>query len=152
MSSRSWSPEKWLLVHNRSRSAQTFRSFNQLIGNHLKDFILIQTINLLPSSLYYMILPRSRSPKRRHQDKTASSLLFFFGHGRMRARHARGPSGESARNEGWLVYFSHCIGVLVLVFLLSSVLFHNHQILMTSLAFFSLNTVPYYRHYSRWVK
>ena len=138
MSSRSWSPEKWLLVHNRSRSVQTFRSFNQLIGNHLKDFILIQTINLLPSSLYYMILPRSRSPKRRHQDKTASSLLFFFGHGRMRARHARGPSGESARNEGWLVYFSHCIGVLVLVFLLSSVLFHNHQILMASLAFFFL--------------
>ena len=152
MSSRSWSPEKWLLVHNRSRSVQTFRSFNQLIGNHLKDFILIQTINLLPSSLYYMILPRSRSPKRRHQDKTASSLLFFFGHGRMRARYARGASGESARNEGWLVYFSHCIGVLVLVFLLSSVLFHNHQILMTSLAFFSLNTVPYYRHHSRWVK
>ena len=59
---------------------QTFRSFNQLISNHLKDFILgdIQTINFLPSRLYYMILSRSRSPKRRHQDKTASSLLFFF--------------------------------------------------------------------------
>ena len=32
---------------------------------------------------------------------------------------------KSARNEGWLVYFSHCIGILVLVFLLSSVLFHT---------------------------
>ena len=117
-SSRSWSPEKWRLVHNRSRSVQTFRSFNQLISNHLKDFILddIQTINFLPSRLYYMILSRSRSPKRRHQDKTASSL---------EREHSRGASGESARNEGWLVYFSHCIGVLVLVFLLSSVLFHN---------------------------
>ena len=40
--------------------------------------------------------------------------------------HARGASGKSARNEGWLVYFSHRIAVLVLVvFLLSSVLFHN---------------------------
>ena len=79
-SSRSWSAEKWRLVHNRSRSVQTFRSFYQFISNHLKDFILddIQTINFLPSRLYYMILSRSRSPKRRHQDKTASSLLFFF--------------------------------------------------------------------------
>ena len=70
-----------------------FRSFNQLISNHLKDFILddIQTINFLPSRLYYMILSRSRSPKRRHQDKTASSL---------ECEHSRGASGESARNEG----------------------------------------------------
>ena len=39
-SSRSWSPENWRLVHNQSRSVQTYRSFNQLISNHLKDFIL----------------------------------------------------------------------------------------------------------------
>ena len=94
-SSRSWSAEKWRLVHNRSRSVQTFRSFYQLVSNHLKDFILddIQTFNFLPSRLYYMILSRSRSPKRRHQDKTASSLLLSFGHGGMRAR---------ARGERWI--------------------------------------------------
>ena len=67
-SSRSWSPENWRLVHNQSRSVQTYRSFNQLISNHLKDFTLddIQTINFLPSCLYYMVLSRSRPPKRRH--------------------------------------------------------------------------------------
>ena len=65
-SSRSWSPENWRLMHNQSRSVQTHRSFNQLISNHLKDFILddIQTINFLPSCLYHMVLSRSRSPKR----------------------------------------------------------------------------------------
>ena len=68
-----------------------------------------------------MILSRSRSPQRRHQDKTANSLLLFFGHGRMRAC----ASGEAARNEGWLIFSSPYIGVLVLVFLLSSVLFHS---------------------------
>ena len=67
-SSRSWSPENRRLVHNQSRSVQTYRSFNQLISNHLKDFILdvTQIINFLPSCLYYMVLSRSRSPKRRH--------------------------------------------------------------------------------------
>ena len=66
--SRSWSPENWRLMHNQSRSVQTYRSFNQLISNHLKDFTLddIQTINFLPSCLYYMVLSRSRPPKRRH--------------------------------------------------------------------------------------
>ena len=56
-SSPSWSPEKPLrrLVHNRRSSVQTYCYFNQLICNHLKDFILddIQTINFLPSRLYY---------------------------------------------------------------------------------------------------
>ena len=67
-SSGSWSPENWRLVHNQNRSVQTYHSFNQLISNHLKDIILddIQTINFLPVCLYYMILSRSRSPKRRH--------------------------------------------------------------------------------------
>ena len=66
---------------------------------------------------------------------------FSFGHGRMRERASgkrQAASGEAARKEGWLIYFSPYIGVLVLVFLLSSVLFHNHQILMASLAFFFL--------------
>ena len=94
-SSRSWSAEKWRLVHNRSRSVHTLRSFYQFISKDLKDFVPddIQTINFLPSRLYYMILSRSRSPKRRHQDKTASSLYFSFGHGGMRAR---------ARGERWI--------------------------------------------------
>ena len=67
-SSRSWSPGNWRWMHNQSRSVQTYRSFNQLISNHLKDFILddIQTINFLSSCLYDMDLSRSRSPKKRH--------------------------------------------------------------------------------------
>ena len=67
-SSHSWSPENGRLVHKQSRSVQTYRSFNQLISNHLKDFTFddIQRINFLPSCLYYMVLSRSRSPKKRH--------------------------------------------------------------------------------------
>ena len=54
-SSPSWSLEKRRLVPNRKSSVQTYCSFNQLMINHLKDFILddIQTINFLPSRLYY---------------------------------------------------------------------------------------------------
>ena len=79
-SSRSWSAENWRLVHNQNRSIQTYRSFNQLISNHLKDFTFddIQTINFLPFCLYYMVLSRSRSPKGVIKVSTASSLLFFF--------------------------------------------------------------------------
>ena len=42
-------------MHNQRSSVQTYRYFNQFISNHLKDFILddIQTINFLPSRLYY---------------------------------------------------------------------------------------------------
>ena len=42
-------------VHNKRSSVQKYRYFNQFISNHLKDFILddIQTINFLPSRLYY---------------------------------------------------------------------------------------------------
>ena len=119
-SSRSWSPENWRLVHNQSRSVQTFRSFNQLISNHWKY----------------------QDPDRDHRKGvskvlTSSSLLFFF-LDTVKCEHARAASGEAARNEGWLIYFSSYNGLLVLVFLLPSVLFHNHQILMASLAFFFL--------------
>ena len=81
-------------------------SFNQLIINHLKDFILddIQTTNFLPFRLYYIILSRSRSPKRRHQDYIASSLLFFFGHCRMRAR-ARGRTAKPRETrDDWYIF------------------------------------------------
>ena len=42
-------------MHNRRSSVQTYRYFNQLISNHLQDFVLgdIQSINFLPSRLYY---------------------------------------------------------------------------------------------------
>ena len=42
-------------MHNQRSSVQKYRYFNQFISNHLKDFILddIQTINFLPSRLYY---------------------------------------------------------------------------------------------------
>ena len=51
----SWSPEKRRLVAQSEKFSTTHCSFNQLIINHLKDFILddIQTINFLPSRLYY---------------------------------------------------------------------------------------------------
>ena len=44
-----------LSMHNQRSSVQKYRYFNQFISNHLKDFILddIQTINFLPSRLYY---------------------------------------------------------------------------------------------------
>ena len=170
-------------MHNQSRSLQTYRSFNQLISNHLKDFTLddIQTIKdakdlkvasdplrkagvrVLAVGIGWRGCGGGRRlyrpiiwfcPDQDHRKGVIKVWLrvvsyFSFGHGRMRAR----ASGEAARNEGWLIYFSPYIGVrLVLVFLLSSVLFHNHQILMASLAFFSLNTVPYYRQHWRWVK
>ena len=103
-------------MHNRSRSAQTFRSFNQLISDHLKDFIVddIQTIDVLPSRLYYIILSRSRSPKRRHQYKSASSS---FGHGRMRAR----AMGERRISEKrgmtgifFALYWCSCVSISVI--------------------------------------
>ena len=67
-------------------------------------------------------------PHRDHRKgviKIRQWAVCYFSLDTVECEHARGASGESARNEGWLVYFSHCIGVLVLVFLLSSVLFHN---------------------------
>ena len=85
---------------------QTFRSFNQLISNHLKDFILddIQTINFLPSRLYYMILSRSRSPKRRHQDKTASSLLFFFWTRQSASTREGGAANPRETRDDWYIF------------------------------------------------
>ena len=124
-SSRSWSPEKWRLVHNWSRSAQTFRSFNQLISNHLKDFILddIQTINFLPSRLYYMILSRSRSPKRRHQDKSASSLLFFFWTRWMRARAGGGERRISEKRGMTGIFF--CVSISFIFSVISEFWCHH---------------------------
>ena len=70
-----------------------------------------------------MILSRSRSPKRRHQDKIASSLLFFFGRGRMRAR--AGGERRVREKRGMTGIFFALYWCSLLVFLLSSVLFHN---------------------------
>ena len=86
-----------------------------------------------------MILSRSRSPKRRHQDETASSLLFFFGHCRLRAsamgeqrsREKRGMTGIF-----FTPYLFSCVSIS-----LPSALFHNSDG-VTGL--FSLNNVPYF--------
>ena len=51
--------------------------------------------------------------------------VSYFSLDTVDCEQARGASGEAARNEGRLVYFSPYIGVLVLVFLFSSALLHN---------------------------
>ena len=136
-SSRSWWPENWRLVHNQSRSVQTYRSFNQLIESFKRFYTrwysnnqFLTVLSLLYGSIQIEITEKAslRFWLR------VQSLIFLLD--TVGCEHARTTSGEAARNEGWLIYFSPCIGVLVLVFLLSSVLFHNHQILMASLAFF----------------
>ena len=152
-SSRSWSPENWRLVHNQSRSVQTYRSFNQLIESFKRFYTRWYSNNqfLTVLSLLYGSIQIEITEKASLRFWLRVQSLIFLLH-TVECEHARTTSGEAARNEGWPIYFSPCIGVLVLVFLLSSVLFHNHQILMASLAFFSLNTVSYYRQHWRWVK
>ena len=90
-SSPSWSPEKRRLVHNRKSSVQTYCSFNQLISRHLKDFILddIQTINFLPSRLYYDSVQIAITEKASSRFDCEQSLPFLLRHFIMRAR-ARG--------------------------------------------------------------
>ena len=51
--------------------------------------------------------------------------VSYFSLDTVDCRQARGTSDEAERNEGWLEYFSPYIGVLVLVFVLSSALLHN---------------------------
>ena len=90
-SSPSWSAEKRRLVHNRKSSVQTYCSFNQLISNHLKDFILddIQTINFLPSRLYYDSVQIAITEKASSNIDCEQCLPFLLRHLTMRAR-ARG--------------------------------------------------------------
>ena len=109
----SFSPKKWLDI----KRFYTRYSNNQFLTvlSLLYDSVQIEITEKLSLRIWLRLVS-----------------YFCFGHGRMRAR----ASGEAARNEGWLIYFSPYIDDLVLVFLLSSVLFHNHQILMASLAFF----------------
>ena len=49
--------------------------------------------------VFIIILFRSRSPKRRHQDSIACSLFLFFWD-TLECEHARGARGKAARNEG----------------------------------------------------
>ena len=106
-SSPSWSPEKPLrrLVHNRGSSVQTYRYFNQLISNHLKDFILddhdIQTIDFLPSRLYYDSVQIAITQKGviNIRLRAASSFSFETLYNAS-TREGREASGEAARNEG----------------------------------------------------
>ena len=90
-SSPSWSLEKRRLVPNRKSSVQTYCSFNQLMINHLKDFILddIQTINFLPSRLYYDSVHVAIIEKASSRFDCEQSLPFLLIHFIMRGR-ARG--------------------------------------------------------------
>ena len=95
----------WRLVHNRSSSVQTYRSFNRLIINPLKDFILddTQTINFLPSRLYYYSVQIAITEKASSRFNCEQSLPFLLRHFRMRARpigEGGGARGKAARNEG----------------------------------------------------
>ena len=67
------------LVLNRISSVQTRRSFNRLIINHLKDFILddIQTINFLPSRLYYYSVQIAITEKERVSNIRLRAVSFF---------------------------------------------------------------------------
>ena len=84
-------------MHDRSSSVQTYRSFNRLIINHLKDFILddIQTINFLPSRLYYDSVQIAITRKGVIKIRLRAVSSFSF-----ETLYARGASGEAARNEG----------------------------------------------------
>ena len=89
-------------MHDRSSSVQTYRSFNRLIINHLKDFILddIQTINFLPSRLYYYSVQIAITEKASSRFDCEQSLPFLLRHFRMRAR-ARGEGrGQSREKRG----------------------------------------------------
>ena len=92
----------WRLVHNRSSSVQTYRSFNRPIINHLKDFILddIQTINFLLSRLYYYSVQIAITEKASSRFDCEQSLSFLLRHFRMRAR----ARGSVAKCRGsWVV-------------------------------------------------
>ena len=103
-SSPSWSPEKPLrrLVHNRGSSVQTYRYFNQLISNHLKDFILddhdIQTIDFLPSRLYYDSVQIAITQKGVINIRLRAASSFSFENFIMRAR-ARGEKRAAKPRE-----------------------------------------------------
>ena len=88
------------LVHNRSSSVQTYRSFNRLIINHLKAFILddIQTVNFLPSLLYCYSVQIAITEKVSSRFDCEQSLPFLLRHFRMRAR-ARGEGGGAKPRE-----------------------------------------------------
>ena len=97
-SSPSWSLEKRRLVPNRKSSVQTYCSFNQLMINHLKDFILddIQTINFLPSRLYYDSVHIAIIEKASSRFDCEQSLPFLLIHFIMRGR----ARGERRTREG----------------------------------------------------
>ena len=78
-------------MHNLKSSVQTNRYFNQLISNHLQDFTLddIQTVNFLPSPLYYDSAQIAITEKASSILDCEQSLPFLLRHFIMRAR-ARG--------------------------------------------------------------
>ena len=104
-SSRSWSPENWRLVHNQSRSVQTYRSFNQLIESFKRFYTrwysnnqFVTVLSLLYGSVQIEITEKA---SLRFWLRVVS--YFSFGHSRMRAR----ASGERrAAKPRETIYFS----------------------------------------------
>ena len=107
-------------------------------GQYKRSVLLISLFVIIWKILYSMIFKQSISyrlvfiiwfcPDRDHRKgviKIRLRTASYFSLDTVECEHARGASGKSARNARWLVYFSHRVGVLVLVFLLSSVLFHS---------------------------
>ena len=104
----------WRLVHNRSSSVQTYRSFNRLIINHLKDFILddIQTINFLPSRLYYDSVQIAVTEEASSRFDCEQSLPFLLRHFRMRTRtrgerRSREKRGGATISPSFLHLYAH---------------------------------------------
>ena len=99
----------WRLVHTRSSSVQTYRSFNQFVINHLKDFILnnIQTINFLLSRLYYDSVQIAVTEKAPSRFDCEQSLPFLLRHFKMKTRAwSEGRSPRETRESHNLSFFS----------------------------------------------
>ena len=76
------------------------RSFNQLISNHLKDFILddIETTNFLPFRLIIQFCPDR--DHRKGVIKMRLRAVSYFSLDTVDCEQALWASGEAVRNEG----------------------------------------------------
>ena len=103
-SSRSWSPENWRLVHNHSRSVQTYRSFNQLIEwfkrFYTRWYSNNQFLTVLSLSYGSVQIEITEKASLRFWLRVRS-LIFLLD--TVQCECARTISGEAARNEEWLI-------------------------------------------------
>ena len=99
-SSRSWSPENWRLVHNHSRSVQTYRSFNQLIEwfkrFYTRWYSNNQFLTVLSLSYGSVQIEITEKASLRFWLRVRS-LIFLLD--TVQCECARTISGEAARNE-----------------------------------------------------